>query len=608
MFRELPHCAAKTVVNGDSHVLRTEYTKKDRLRDTMMKPKFFSIIKHRKEELSPQQIKNDVIAGIIVAIIALPLSVALAIASGVTPEKGLVTAIIAGFLISLLGGSRVQIGGPTGAFVVIIAGIIGQYGIAGLTVATIMAGVFMILMGVLKFGSIIKFIPYPTTTGFTAGIAVVLLSTQIKDFFGLTIDSVPSEFLGKWEAYFQHFSTINWTTTIVGIVSILIIVFWPKVNKSIPGTLVALVGVTGVVTIFQLPVETIGSRFGTISSQMSLVDFSSFHMSWSDMSQLLRPAFTIAFLASIESLLSAVVADGMIGKKHNSNMELIAQGIANIASALFGGIPATGAIARTAANVKNGGRTPIAGMVHGVTLLLIMMIFMPLAKLIPMTTLAAILAVVAYNMSEWRSFKSILSSTKSDITVLLVTFFLTIVFDLVVAIEIGMVIAMFLFIRRLSCEKLVDHVSTGSEILGEDEEDEDYGPAERNSREKLDDGIMVYEINGPLFFGVANSFLDVIAELKNTTKVLVFRMEHVPSMDATALRTMRQLHTRCQMQRILLLYSNLQHQPKELLEKSGYVEFVGADRFFETTEDAVHQGHDILALDLQVKKKKHNHV
>lgn len=561
-----------------------------------MKPKLFSIIQHRKKELRPEQVKNDIIAGIIVAVIALPLSVALAIASGVTPEKGLITAIIGGFLISFLGGSRVQIGGPTGAFVVIIFGIIAQYGLDGLMIATVMAGIFMIILGVMRMGSVIKFIPYPITTGFTSGIAVVLFSTQIKDFFGLAIDQVPAEFLDKWEVYLAHFKTFDLATLLVGLVSLGIIIAWPKINKTIPGSLIALVLVTLAVQLVGIPVDTIGSRFGDIPSTIRLVDLSSLKISLPVIQNLIRPAMTIAFLASIESLLSAVVADGMIGKKHDSNMELIAQGTANIASALFGGIPATGAIARTAANVKNGGRTPIAGIVHAITLLLIMLIFMPLAKMIPMATLAAILVVVAYNMSEWRSFKGILNSTKSDMTILLVTFFLTVLFDLVIAIEVGMVIAMFLFVRRMSDNKLIEQVShkTGRS----EEDDEDQAELDSEIEAAYKEKIAVYEINGPLFFGVVNTFLDMLNELRSTTRILILRMDNVSSMDASALHALIQIEKRCRQQKIKILYAEIQEQPQRLLEKSGFIVKMGKEAFFATTEEAIKAATDVVKANI----------
>lgn len=554
----------------------------------MLKPKLFSIIKHRKQELTKKQLLNDITAGTIVAIIALPLSVALAIASGVTPDKGLITAIIAGFLISFFGGSRVQIGGPTGAFVIIVYGIIAQHGIGGLTIATLMAGGIMIFFGLMKFGSIIKYVPFPTTTGFTSGIAVVLLSTQVKDFFGLSIENVPSEFIDKWKEYFTNFSTIDITTTLVGIVSLLIIVLWPKIDKRVPGSLIALVVVTAGVKLLNLPVETIGSRFGEISGSIKLIGFSELNISFAMIKDLIGPALTIAFLASIESLLSAVVADGMIGKKHNSNMELVAQGIANIASALFGGIPATGAIARTAANVKNGGRTPIAGIVHALVLLLIMVIFMPLAKLIPMAVLSAILIVVAYNMSEWRSFKSLLKSTKSDTAVLLVTFGMTVLFDLVIAIEIGMVIAMFLFVKRMSESTQVLNVNKNYvDIFTEDDGYDGTASFNDGTHIGLRSKIMVYEITGPLFFGVANTFLDIMNEVKNNTNVLILKMKNVPNMDATAYNSLKRIERRCHSQGITLLFACVNEQPLKLLEISGFFEVVNKDKFFDSVKSAV---------------------
>lgn len=564
-----------------------------------MKPKFFSILSHRKKELTKKTIARDVVSGVIVAVIALPLSVALAIASGVTPEKGLITAIVAGFLISFLGGSRVQIGGPTGAFVVIIYGIIAEFGIQGLTIASIMAGLFMIFFGLMRFGSVIKFIPYPITTGFTSGIAVVLFSTQINDFLGLSIKNVPSEFLEKWKAYITHFSAFNFPTFAVGIASLLIIVLWPKINKTIPGSLIALILATAAVNLLNIPVDTIGSRFGEISNRIELIDFKSMHIGISEIKRLMMPAITIAFLASIESLLSAVVADGMIGKKHNSNMELVAQGVANIASALFGGIPATGAIARTAANVKSGGRTPIAGMVHALTLLLIMIMFMPLAKLIPMSTLAAILIVVSYNMSEWRSFKGIFKSTKSDISVLLATFLLTVIFDLVVAIEIGMVLAMFLFVKRMADQtKIADASLDYKSVFDDDSSDnEDSDDSQDSSvlRDNLGKNIFLYEINGPMFFGAASSFIDAMNEINFRSSVIILKMNAVPAMDATALSAFKTIDKRCREKHILLLYSEVNSQPMKVLESTGFVSRAGADRFFETTESAILIANEIVS-------------
>lgn len=563
----------------------------------MLKPKFLSIIKHRKDELSKKTILNDIIAGVIVAIIALPLSVALAIASGVTPEKGLITAIFGGFIIAFLGGSRVQIGGPTGAFVVIIFGIIANYGIEGLTIATILAGIFMIFFGLMKFGSVIKYIPYPITTGFTSGIAVVLFSTQIKDFLGLDIENVPSEFLAKWRVYIENISTTHITTMCVGIASLLVMILWPKINKVIPGSLIALIGATVVVNVFHLQVATIGSVFGKISNSISLVHINNFNISLSTIKELILPAITIAFLASIESLLSAVVSDGMIGKKHDSNMELVAQGVANIFCALFGGIPATGAIARTAANVKNGGKTPIAGMVHALTLLLIMILFMPLAQLIPMTTLAAILIIVSYNMSEWRSFKGIFKSTKSDIAVLVVTFLFTVIFDLVVAIEIGMVLAMFLFVKRMSeITKIenttLDYKGMFKTILVDDEDT--YSPGENELHKNLGKNIFLYEINGPLFFGAASTFTDILNQISSSSSILILKMKDVPTMDATALSALKTIDKKCREKHILILYSEINEQPMKLLVNAGFYDKTGKDRFFETAENAISVANQII--------------
>ena len=414
----------------------------------MYKPKSFEVFSDLKGYFKKGTWLKDLIAGIIVAIIALPLSIALAISSGVSPEKGLITAFIAGFSISFFGGSDVQIGGPTGAFVVIICGIIANYGIDGLIISTFMAGIFLILFGIFKLGNVIKYIPYTITVGFTTGIAVTLLSTQINDLFGLNIANIPSEFIPKWSAYIANFSNINWWAASIGILTILISVLWPKINKKIPGSLIALIVTTLLVIIFKLPVNTIETQFGEISGSIPAPTLP--NINFEIIKNLISPAFTIALLAAIESLLSAVVADGMTGKKHDSNAELIGQGIANVSVSFFGGIPATGAIARTAANIKNGGKTPMAGIIHAVTLLLIMLLFMPYAKLIPMSTLAGILVVVSYNMAEIKSMKTLLKSSKTDALVMMLTFILTVIFDLVVAIEVGMICALALIVMKVS--------------------------------------------------------------------------------------------------------------------------------------------------------------
>lgn len=561
----------------------------------MMMPKLFSLLKNNREEFTKKQITQDVISGIIVAIIALPLSIALAIASGVSPEKGLLTAIIGGFIISFLGGSRVQIGGPTGAFVIIIYGIIQKYGFEGLMVASIMAGIILIIFGLVKFGSVIKFIPYSITTGFTAGIAIVLFSTQIKDFLGLGLEEVPSEFFEKWGAYISNIGSFQIQTIIIGVIALLIIILMPKLHKKIPGALVALVVTTLLVQFFNLPVETIGSRFGEVSATIPMPRIP--NISFQMISDLMPPAITIAILAGIESLLSAVVADGMIGKKHNSNMELVAQGVANISSALFGGIPVTGAIARTAANVKNGGRTPIAGIVHSLFLLLIMLILMPYAKLIPMTTLAAILIVISYNMSEWRAFKDLFKSTKSDVAVLLITFSLTVVFDLVLAIEIGMILAMFLFIKKSSEATNIKKVDYLYDDSAEDGTDGNEGEIIDKLKSKIDENknIMVYEINGPLFFGAANTFMDLMNEIDIEAKVLVIRMKNVLVFDATALNVLKRIKAQCKKHSIKLIFTEVQENPMKLMKKSGFIESVGQWCFFDNLEDGYEKAKALLS-------------
>ena len=526
-----------------------------------------------------EQFFKDVISGVIVAIIALPLSIALAIASGVSPEQGLYTAIIAGFFISFLGGSRVQIGGPTGAFMVIVFGIVTQYGYDGLVIATIMAGIFMILLGLFKLGTFIKYIPYPITTGFTSGIAIIIFSSQIKDFFGLNIADVPNEFIDKWGSYFSNFSSINVSATLIGILSVLIIVFFPKITKKIPGALVALIISSLLVYCFDLDVETIGSRFGELSNR-----FPSFNLpdvTFEKIKTLIPSAIVIALLGSIESLLSAVVSDGMIGSKHRSNMELVAQGTANMASALFGGIPATGAIARTVANIKNGGRTPIAGIVHSLTLLLILLLFMPLAKLIPLSSLAVILFVVAYNMSEWREFKNLFSSPKSDVFVLIVTFLLTVLIDLVVAIEVGMVLAVFLFMKRMS---EISSVKQKSLDFSEDEVNFDFSKV--SQKYEADKNIIIYEINGPFFFGAADKFLDQINTIGEKNRHIIIGMKHVSVIDATALHAFKRMLNTCERHKIEIYVTGIHKEPFQTLQNAGLVERIGQNHFLKSIEEA----------------------
>ncbi|MEF9934865.1 MAG: SulP family inorganic anion transporter [Clostridium sp.] len=512
-----------------------------------MKPKLFEMIK--RGEITKESLAKDFISGVIVAIIALPLSVALGISSGVSPEKGLITAIIAGFIISFLGGSNVQIGGPTGAFVVIVYGIISTYGIQGLIVSTIMAGIIMILLGIFKMGRFIKFVPYPITIGFTAGIAVTLFSTQIKDFLGMNIENIDSSFIGKWSAYLSNLDKVNYLSLGIGILSVLIIVNFKKASDKIPGSLVALIITTLLVYIFKLPVATIGSSFENISSSISFASFEG--VDFNMIKSLIGPAFTIALLASVESLLSAVVADSMTGDKHDSNMELIAQGTANIFSGLFGGIPATGAIARTAANVKNGGTSPVSGMIHAICLLLIMLIFLPIAKLIPMTTLAAILIVVSYNMAEIENFKALLKAPKSDVVLLLVTFSLTVVFDLVIAIEVGMVLAAFLFIKSM-CEA-TDIQCVNSISL---------------SNDKLTS--ITYKINGPLFFGVVQNLVEDVKRDSNRCSEIIIDMRNTCSIDSSGIDALNKIYSICLVKGVRLKVMNIHDQPKHALKRIGF--------------------------------------
>lgn len=527
-----------------------------------IKPKLFSTLKGYTKE----QLIKDIVAGVIVAIIALPLSIALAIASGVSPEQGLYTAIMAGFFISLLGGSRVQIGGPTAAFVVIIYGIILDYGMSGLTVATLLAGIIMILMGLFKLGNLIKFIPKTITIGFTFGIAVGIFAGQLKDFFGLTMGAVPAEFADKIKAYAENFHTIDLATFGIGMLALLIQIFWPKVTQKIPGSLVAIIVTTLIVQLGNLSVLTIGDLY-TIKAGFPTFTVPEF--SFGLVKKLISPAFTIAILASIESLLSCVVSDGMIGGHHRSNAELVGQGVGNMVSALFGGIPATGAIARTAANVKNGGRTPIAGIVHAITLLLILLFLMPYASMIPMTCLAAILIMVAYNMSGWRTFVRMLKTApKSDILVLVVTFLLTVFFDLVVAIEIGMVMAAFLFMKRMS-----DVAEVKSWIYKEDLDMNEI--SEHTDLKVVPKNTMVYEISGPMFFGATTDYLAFANEKHKN--VLILRMRNVPAMDITGLESLEEAYAICRKKGIRLLLSHVNEQPMRVMEKAGFIEKLGAD-------------------------------
>lgn len=548
----------------------------------MFKPKLWDVIKNHPDDLKGKELSKAIVSGIIVAIVALPLSIALAISSGVKPEVGLVTAIVAGLCISLFGGSRVQIGGPTAAFVVIICGIIAEYGLEGLMVATIMAGIFLILFGIFKLGDVIKFIPFPITVGFTTGIAVTLFSTQLNDFTGMNIDGISSEFIPKWNAYLHNLDRINYHAVIIGLIAIAIIVLWGKINKKIPGSLVALILTTVPVYFLQqkgmlTDVQTIGSRFGELSSSFPAPHLPNFANV--DVAALIQPAITIAILAGIESLLSAVVADGMTGDKHNSNQELIGQGIANIASALFGGLPATGAIARTAANIKNGGHTPIAGIVHALVLLVVMLVAMPLAQAIPMCTLAAILIVVSINMCEFKEFAELYHTTKSDFAILLLTFVLTVVFDLVVAIEIGMVLAMFLFMQKMSN---TFNINTVSKI----EESDTY--------KYINNEIMVYELAGPMFFGASTRFMETMKKMNLNSDVLILRMKNVPVIDGTLLDSLKFVVDYAKRHHIVVLYAELQDQPHETLKHFGCEERMGKHKFFDTMDEAFHYATEIV--------------
>lgn len=527
----------------------------------MFYPKFFELLK----TYNKKKFLRDLMAGIIVGIVALPLAIAFAIASGVSPEKGLYTAIIGGLIISIFGGSRVQIGGPTGAFIVIVFGIVQQFGVNGLIIATLMAGIMLIIMGIAQMGSVIKFIPHPLIVGFTTGIAVIIFSSQIKDLLGLQMETVPAEFVEKWIAYGKNIGSTNLISLGIGLASILLVLFSSKVTRIIPGSLMAILLSTLAVQIFHLPVETIGSRFGEIPSTLPMPVIP--HIDWATIKMLIAPAFTIAMLGAIESLLSAVVADGMIGSNHRSNTELIAQGGANIASALFGGIPATGAIARTATNVKNGGRSPVAGIVHAFVLLIIMLLFGKWASLIPMSALAGILIVVAYNMSEHETFFDIARGIRSDAIVLLTTFFLTVFFDLTIAIQIGMVLAAFLFMRQMI---QISSVDVNPHKLPD-------GTPDPNATEHYDipASVDVFEITGPMFFGAAYKFKDSMRFVEEKPKVLILRMRNVPVIDATGLHTIKDVLKMCENDKTRMILSGVQPNVLQELQKSRLLFRIG---------------------------------
>ena len=559
----------------------------------MLLPKIVTALKDYNRE----KFLGDLTAGVIVGVVALPLAIAFAIASGVTPDRGLWTAIVAGFLISLLGGSRVQIGGPTGAFVVIVYGIVQKYGIDGLTVATLMAGVILIGMGIAKLGTMIKFIPHPVITGFTSGIALIISSGEIKDFFGLRMGVVPADFIGKWLAYANGVTGVTPSAIAVSSLALGIILIWPRVNRRIPGPFVALIVTTLLVKMMHLPVETIATRFGGISASVPHPQIP--HLSLVEVTALVGPAFTIAFLAAIESLLSAVVADGMIGGRHRSNMELIAQGVANVAAPLFGGIPATGAIARTATNVKNGGRTPVAGIIHAVTLLLITVFAGRWAGLIPMATLAAILVVVSYHMCEWRTFLAELRSPKSDVVVLLTTFLLTVLIDLTVAISVGMVLAAFLFMKRMA---EVTNVRAFKQEFEEDEADR-YASDENGMRLRdIPPGVEVYEINGAFFFGAAETFKDTLARIAGKPKVLIIRMRDVLLLDSSGMHALKDVVHRSRKDGTAVLLSDVHMQPLVALTGSTVLEEIGPDNVFSNLDDALQRARDLLTSPLTPRR------
>lgn len=542
-------------------------------------PKLLAALKNYSKE----KFMTDLMAGIIVGIVALPLAIAFGIASGVSPEKGLITAIIGGFIVSFLGGTNVQIGGPTGAFIVIVYGIIQNFGIEGLAIATVIAGIILLVMGALKLGTVIKFIPYPIVVGFTSGIALTIFTTQMKDLFGLTMDKVPADFISKWIAYFGAAHTVNFWAFGVGLLSILLIALTPKVTKKIPGSLVAIVVMTIVAYLLRnyagiTAIETIGDRF-TINASLPQPEPISFDMNMINL--LLPSAFTIAILGAIESLLSATVADGVIGDKHNSNTELIAQGAANIIVPLFGGIPVTGAIARTMTNINNGGRTPVAGIIHAIILLLILLFLGPLTKHIPMACLAGVLIIVSYNMSEWRTFRSLMKNPKSDVSVLLVTFFLTVIFDLTIAIEIGLLIAMLFFMRRVA---ETTHVSVTTNEIDLSDESEIHHDEEVLQLEK---GIEVYEIDGPFFFGVANKFDSVMKNMGDKPKIRIIRMRKVSFIDSTGLHNLESLWRLSNAEHIHMILSGVNENVHKVLTKSGFDQKIGAENICSNINEAV---------------------
>ncbi len=538
---------------------------------------------------TPRQFVADLQAGVIVGIVAIPLALAFAIASGVAPEKGLITAIVGGFAVSLLGGSRVQIAGPTGAFVVIVYGIVEKYGIDGLILCTVIAGFLLIGLGLARFGGAIKFIPYPVVTGFTSGIAVIIFSSQIKDLLGLRMGAVPASFLAKWAAYGRHLGNPSVSAIGVAAGSLAVLLLWPKVSRRIPSPIVAILAATAAVTLLHLPVETIGSRFGEIHASLPAPRFPSF--TFERVRELFSPAVTVALLAAIESLLSAVVADGMIGTRHKSNVELVAQGIANISSGLFGGIPVTGAIARTATNVKNGGRTPVAGIVHAATVLLVLVFLGKWARYIPLAALAAVLVVVSYHMSEWRSFAALTRAPRGDVAVLVTTFLLTVLIDLTVAVQVGVVLAAFLFIRRMAD---VTNVQVITAELDDAPDGTMAADAEGVVRRTIPEGVEVYEVNGPFFFGAADKIKGVLERVAKKPKVFILRMRNVPAIDASGLRVLDDLHRSFAGQGVRFIIAGIHTQPLLALERSGALDRYGRENFAAGLDEALAKSREAL--------------
>lgn len=557
-----------------------------KMKGFLFKPQLWSDLRHYDRKT----LAADAMAGLIVGIVALPLAIAFGIASGVSPETGIVTAIVAGFLVSAFGGGSVQIGGPTGAFIVIVYGIVQQYGMGGLTVATLMAGAFLVLLGVFRLGTIIKYIPYPIVVGFTSGIAVTIFTTQVKDLLGLTTGPVPADFVAKWATYVQALPTVDPWSTAVGVLSVVAIALTPRLSRKVPGSLVAIVVMTVAAYLLRTyagveSIETIGDRF---SIRAELPSAAVPVLTWEGVKQLVQPALTIAVLGAIESLLSATVADGVTGRRHDSNQELIGQGIANLCSPLFGGIPATGAIARTMTNINNGGRTPVAGIVHAAVLLLIFLVFMPLAQYIPMACLAGVLVVVSYNMSGWRTFRELLANPKSDVAVLLITFLLTVLFDLTIAIEVGLVIACLLFMRRMA------ETTRVSVITEEIDPNEESDVETHEEHLPIPSGVEVYEINGPYFFGIANKFEDVMATMADRPKVRIIRMRRVPFIDSTGLHNLKNLCTMNHREGTHIVLSGVEPAVREVLEHAGFDSLLGRDHICASINEALEVARHIL--------------